>query len=96
MAKFSFKQDLKQTCWYRAYFEVEAETEEKAIEFVKNNFSDKNVIDYCEENEEESKVEFTEGEMLVDTGEYMSVEQNGGFSTIEVLYDVETICANGK
>ena len=71
-------------------------TEEEAKELAKEYLKDKFVVDFCDENEEVTCIEFIEGEMLVDTDEFLSVENNGGYSTIEILYDTETICGNGK
>lgn len=96
MEKFSFEQDIKQTCWYRSYFEVTADSLEEAKKIAIENLKDKFVVEYCDENEDCPKIEFLVGEMIFDSGELMSVEQNGGQSTIEITYNMETICENGK
>ena len=65
MAKFKFYQDKEVKIWLRDYFNVEAETLEEAIEYVKNmgcTFDD----DECRED---TKVEFYERDfdMTMDT-----------------------------
>lgn len=91
MKEFKFYQDQKVTVWERTYFNVKAEIYEEAlqkIESLKNN----SVLD----NEK-----FGNGnlhiELLSDTVQEMSVEDNQGWATIET-YDEEgeLLFANGK
>ena len=73
MKTFQFYKDEKMTIWYRGKFEVEAETEEKAIEKVKV-LQTSNDIDNFD----------VYWEPLDDTIESLSVEDNGGESTEEM------------
>lgn len=72
--RYDFYLDRKQTCWEREHFHVEADTEELAkIEAVK-------------QYDGEIFIDPDFYTTLDDTAENMRVQENGGFSTIE-LYD---------
>ena len=73
METFNFYKDEKMTIWYRGKFEVEANSEEEAIEMVK-------------ELEKTNKLDNYDvyWEILDDTMEGLTVEDNGGYSTEEM------------
>jgi hypothetical protein len=73
METFQFYKDEKMTIWYRGKFEVEANSEEEAIEMVK-------------ELEKTNKLDNYDvyWEILDDTMEGLTVEDNGGYSTGEI------------
>ena len=74
MAKFEFIQDIKVSVWQRQRFYVDAENEEDAINKAKE-FSDDDVSAYDN---------YIGSEMLYETEETMSVNDNHGDATIEV------------
>lgn len=74
MAKYSFYIDTKVTVWERSHRSIEANSEEEAKEIAKSIFKD----DWGQ-NEIES-------ETLYDTQESMSVEENNGYSTVELIW----------
>ena len=80
MATFNFYQDQKVRIWRRVFIEVEAETEEDAIARLKElNLGKQDVY-----NERVKDMEIIDTEMLYDTEELISVEENFGDQTIEV------------
>lgn len=87
MKEFEFYQDIKVTVWERQRFTVEAESYEQALEIVKE-YQDKDVsIDYP----------IGDSETLFETEEFLTPEENGGYSTIELYNDGrEFIGGNGK
>lgn len=80
MQKFNFYQDRKVTCWERTHFEVKAESYEDAVSIVKSWHGD-DVLSF----EDDDKVFIIDGEILYETSESLSVEDNGGNPTIEVF-----------
>jgi hypothetical protein len=85
METFDFYLDTKVTTWYRTPFEIEAETLEEAKQ---------KAIDYVKEDGHS----YHNWELIDDTIQGMSVEENDGEST-EELYtnsDGEMIWDNGK
>lgn len=80
MEQFMFYQDQKVSCWERNRFLVKAESYEKALEFIKS-LSGEDLFDY-----EDGKVlEFADCELMLEAREYMTVEENNGQATLEVL-----------
>ena len=78
MKKYSFYIDNKVTVWERSHRTIEAESEEEAMKMAKDIFKD----DWGQ-----SEVEM---ETLYDTQESMSVEENGGFATSELIWPRNT------
>jgi hypothetical protein len=72
MATFNFNLDSKRTIWYREFFEVEANTEEEAKEIA---------IKMAKYDEFDSTYHC---EVLFDTSEQMSVEDNDNQTTQEL------------
>lgn len=94
MAKFKFYLDKKQTIWQREYHEIEAENRDDVVKKIKQamlqNFTPDEISDELES--------FKEQEMLFDTIDDMTVEENQGKSTIEIYFDeedAECIAKNG-
>lgn len=87
MKEFEFYQDIKVTVWERQRFSVEAESYEQALEIAKE-YQHKDVsCDYP----------IGDSEMLFETEEFLTPEENGGFSTIELYNDNhEFIGGNSK
>lgn len=86
MEQFMFYQDEKITCWERNTFLVKAESYEKALEFIKSLEGED-----LRSHEEDGILEFLDCETLYETAEYMSLNENNGQVTLEVLdsnYDV--------
>ena len=75
-----FYQDQKVSCWERNRFLVKAESYEKALEFIKS-ISSEDLFDY----EDGEVLEFADCDIVHDTREYMTVEENNGQATLEVL-----------
>lgn len=79
MKNFNFYQDVKMTVWERQYFTIEAENleeaKEKAAEFADTDVSN-------------SELEYS-SEILLDTEELMTPEENNGNATIELYLDGE-------
>lgn len=84
MAKtFGFYQDRKVTIWSRDYFSVEAETREDAIKRIEElNLIKTDVFNIIADD-----VYPTDSEMLYDTEEMISVEDNLGNQTAEIWED---------
>jgi len=80
--------DRKQTVWERSFYNIEAETYEKAVERIK---------EIAETNEDEAN-EFDECQTLYETAIGMTPEENDGCSTVEVLTEDgnDTLWHNGK
>ncbi len=88
--KYSFKLDTLQKVWHRQWFEVEAKTEKEAIE---------KAIELAKEEEEygEMDEEVTYSEYLIEAGiEQVSVQENKGNPTIELIYDDQTLWTNNQ
>jgi len=74
MKKYSFYIDTKVTVWERSHRTIEAESEEEAMKMAKDIFKD-------DGGQNELEVE-----TLYDTQESMSVSENGGFATCELIW----------
>lgn len=86
---FDFYQDIKVSVWVRQKFSIEAESKEEAI---------KEALKYKSMDVDGGNISIYNCEWMHDTWSEITVEENGGFSTIE-LYDEETnelIGCNGK
>lgn len=92
MKDFLFYQDVKVVVWARRKVAITAETEEDALKFIEEH--GKEDAYYLSDNNKDIYV--YDNEYLTETEELMSVEENGGCSTIEwtpygkpadVLYD---------
>ena len=87
MAKFNFHVDEKVSIWNRVHFEIEAESKEAAIEYIKkhrkfNSYELESQI----ASDMDKDVEFIETETLYETSENLSPSDNGGQATLE-FYD---------
>ena len=82
MKKFNFELDQKVTVWVRTPFEIEAETLEEAKQ---------KAIEF-HQNGNTSSIGWEE---LLDTQEFLSVEENGGEPTEELFFNGEDIWCNG-
>ena len=82
MEKFNFDLDQKVTIWMRTPFEVEAETLEEAKQ---------KAIEFHQKGNTEN----LGWEKLLDTQEFLSVEENGGEPTEEIFFNSENIWHNG-
>jgi hypothetical protein len=82
--------DYKTTVWER--FEIEDEHKDSLLEFLKENpeASAMDIWNWYSDNGGDPHCETIEG-----TSEEMSVEENGGSSTLEILCDGKTIYQNG-
>lgn len=96
MAKFRFFQDKEVKTWVRDYFNVEAETLDEAIEYVKNmgcSFDE-------DENRKGTKVEFEErdSENSYDLTESAYPEKYGIYSVDldDNGVDAEVVCHYGE
>lgn len=76
MKRFDYYLDGKYTVWQRTYFSVEAETIEEA------NLKIKQIVD---EDDIYDETHFVENEILFDTLEIMSVDENDGQTTQELF-----------
>lgn len=83
MEKFNFTLDQKVTVWMQTPFEIEAETLEEAKQ---------KAIEF-HQNGNTSSIGWEE---LLDTQEFLSVEENGGEPTEELFYNGENIWNNLK
>jgi hypothetical protein len=83
--------DYKTTVWSR--FEIEDKHKDLLLEFLKKNpkASAMDIWNWCADNGGDPYSEELEG-----TSEEMSVEENGGSSTIEILLDDKIIFQNDK
>jgi len=89
MPKFNFYFDKKISSWYRSLFQIEGDTYEDAEKKVKEMF-DKGRLE--EQNEEDG---FVEERTEHDFDEFLTVEDNGGNHTEELLNsDFRTIKKN--
>jgi hypothetical protein len=78
MEEFKYRLDVKYTLWERQTYYVKADSKENADKLIIDILNDEDV------DVDDSYIE--ECEVLYDTMEYITPEENGGFSTIEV-YD---------
>lgn len=78
MARYDFYQDRKYTVWERTLFTVEARSREEAMaqaaSMIRDNFYDT----------VEQSIRIGNAEILYDTIEDLSVEENGGNATREI------------
>jgi 23S rRNA G2445 N2-methylase RlmL len=79
--------DFKVTAWERV--NVDEKDEQKILQLIKEGKinSSADIFNHCDS---------ASFEMIAETEEQMSVEENGGSSTIEVLDGQETIYTNEK
>ena len=90
MATYQFYQDKKVIIWERTYFTVEAESQNEADQIIKDQEGDQ--IDHM------INIEVGGSEMLFDTSEDIRMEDNRGFSTLEIYRnngEEEPMIANG-
>lgn len=91
--EYNFYIDNKATVWTRSYRRIEASSEEEAKELAKKLFKEELSGWVSGDGEYEN-------ETLTDTFESMSVEENGGCSTEELIWpgglnkDIEVIMDN--
>ena len=83
MAEFDFYLDQKHTIWYRNKFTIEAETQDEANE---------KVVELYKKNELPSD----EWDLLHDTVELLSVEDNAGEPTEELFTNDGVLIINNK
>jgi hypothetical protein len=89
--QFNFYQDAKCTIWQRSHFTVTADSYEDAVEKM-TALKDEDIAD----NEHEG-IEFIESEILFDTAEQLSIEENQNHSTLEIFHPMNGfIAGNGK
>lgn len=79
MKDFHFYQDVKVVVWARRKVVITAESEEEALKFIEENR--KEDAYYLSDNNKDIRV--YGNEYFAETEELMSVEENGGGSTIE-------------
>ena len=78
--EYNFKLDVKCTIWERSNICIEADSFEEATKIVQEKIIDNSYMMDAEYNE-----------ILYDTLDSMTVEQNGGYSTIEIMDEEGTI-----
>ena len=96
MEKIKFHIDVKQTIWVREFHEVEFESKE-ALRKKLEQMSYKPKFNADDVNDELSS--FLEQETLFETTDYLPVEENDGYSTVEVYFDegeFDIVAQNGK
>lgn len=82
--EYQFYVDQKHTIWYRSYFTVNAMSYEEATEKVSQMFRD-------------DELPTDDWDILFDTVEEMTLEDNGGASTIELYTeDGDLVLQNGE
>jgi len=94
MNKFRFYQDQKVTFWDRVAFDITAETQEEA-----NNIAILMGVNHKVGVDEDPEcLEVVNVEHLCDTAVFMELNDNDGFSTLELYVDdtSELIAENGK
>jgi len=86
---YRFKLDTLLKVWHRTWFEIEAETEKEAIE---------KAIKAAKEEEEYGGIneDIIDSEYLETGTEQVSVEENEGNSTIELIYDDKILWTNNQ
>jgi hypothetical protein len=89
MAQFQFSIDQKCTIWHKTSFNIEANTKEEAIEFLKEQIQK---ISSNDEILELPNVTEIGTEYIYDTVEYMSSEENGGSHVFELMDDNDEGC----
>lgn len=93
--KIKIQVDVKKTIWVREYHEIEFESEEKLQEKLEE-MSCKVAFNTDDLDNEFNG--FLEQETLFDTDEYMSLEDNDGYSTVEIYAEdgMTLLAQNGK
>lgn len=76
MATFDFYQDKKIEIRERTFFTVDAETEAKAIKIVENQNGSN--------TDQKTGIEVGGSEILFESSEQITMEDNGGFATLEI------------
>lgn len=79
MKDFYFYQDVKATIWVRRKFTITAESEDEVLKYVNEHRKD----DVYDLMDNDSNIHVYDNEYLIETEEPMTVEENGGCSTIE-------------
>ncbi len=95
MEKIKFHVDVKQTIWVREFHEIEFESEE-LLQKKLQEMSCKPAFNTDDIDNEFNG--FLEQETLFDTTEYMSLEDNDGYSTVEIYAEdgITMLAQNGK
>lgn len=93
--KIKIQVDVKKTIWVREYHEIEFESEEKLQEKLEEMSCDPKFNTDCIDEEFNG---FLEQETLFETSDYMALEENDGYSTIEVYAEdgMTLLAQNGK
>lgn len=81
METFHILVDRKYTIWQRSHYHIEAENQEAAVAKIRD------LIDTDEEYDEESQG-FSSNEVLYETEERLTPEENDGQATVEISCDV--------
>ena len=82
--EFEFYMDQKHTIWYRGYFKVKSSTYDEAVKKVSQMFR-------------ENTLQADWWDILDDTTEEMTVEENGGFATLELFTESgDLVLQNGE
>lgn len=84
--KFVFKVDRKVTYWKQEYCEIEAESEQEFLQ----------ELSELKSHEDTGFYNIVSDEILLDTEEEMTSEENGGQSTFGIEYKGEWIYENGE
>lgn len=96
MKKFNFEVDQKVTMWHRSKVEIEANSLEEAQERVKNLIVNAESSDIHDELLNKDDVSITNTEYMEDTVELITLQENDGASTVEVMYDDEVFFRNAE
>ena len=89
--QFKFYQDAKCTIWQRSHFTIAAVSYEAAVE--KLNVLKNEDLNECEDN----NIRFVELEILFDTAESLTPEENQDCATLEIFNGKgDYITGNGK
>lgn len=98
MKKFYYHQDEKVVIWLRHSFTVSAESQEKADNFVRENKLSESTD--WHDDDIDDRICYLETNEMLDTQETLSVEENRGHPTLEILneekYPVADNCGNRK
>ncbi len=93
--KIKIQVDVKQTIWVREFHEIEFENKE-ALQKKLEQMSCEPNFNTDRLNEEFNS--FIEQETLFETSDYLSLEENDGYSTIEIYEEdrITMLAQNGK
>lgn len=83
MNKYQYYQDEKMTVWQRHEFTVKANSKEEADNFIRENGLANSTS--WHDDDMEGRVELTQSSTLFETQDTLTVEQNDGIPTIEIL-----------